>query len=118
VRPPQVVRAWLPWVEFWVHDVLGDPEPVRARLAAMPGPLLLICDNGDKPRELALYAPGLRVGDCIVTHDYAEEGAAGEVWHADVPPALWGPQWRPVWHAEARAMGSSYRIWLRIGAPS
>lgn len=37
------------------------------------GPALLICDGGDKPRELALYAPLLRPGDVLIGHDYGNE---------------------------------------------
>ena len=31
---------------------------------------LIFCDNGDKPREFNLYAPLIKPGDCIVTHDW------------------------------------------------
>lgn len=31
---------------------------------------LLFCDNGDKPREFNMYAPLLKKGDHIVTHDW------------------------------------------------
>jgi cephalosporin hydroxylase len=33
----------------------------------------LFCDGGNKPRELAHFAPMLRVGDLIAAHDYADE---------------------------------------------
>lgn len=42
-------------------------------LAAQPGPALIICDGGDKPKELHLYAPLLRPGDVMVGHDYGNE---------------------------------------------
>lgn len=35
-----------------------------------PDPTLIYCDNGDKPLEVRRYAPILRVGDIIMTHDY------------------------------------------------
>jgi cephalosporin hydroxylase len=34
---------------------------------------LYICDGGDKPRELALYAPFVRLGDVMIGHDYRRE---------------------------------------------
>ena len=42
-------------------------------LAEHPAPALIICDGGDKPKELHLYAPLLRVGDVMVGHDYHNE---------------------------------------------
>jgi len=38
-----------------------------------PAPALIICDGGDKPRELHLYAPLLRYGDVLIGHDYHNE---------------------------------------------
>lgn len=37
------------------------------------GPVLLFCDNGDKPREILEYSPMLRSGDFIAVHDYGTE---------------------------------------------
>ena len=42
-------------------------------LDAQPAPALIICDGGDKPRELHLYAPLLRMGDVLIGHDYHNE---------------------------------------------
>ena len=36
-------------------------------------PLLLFCDNGDKPREFADYVPHLRPGDYVAVHDWGKE---------------------------------------------
>ncbi|MBN1121146.1 MAG: hypothetical protein JXJ17_08710 [Anaerolineae bacterium] len=38
-----------------------------------PGITLLICDNGNKPRELALYAPYLKTGDLVMVDDWGTE---------------------------------------------
>lgn len=42
-------------------------------LAVAPAPALIICDGGDKPKELKLYAPLLRPGDVLIGHDYHNE---------------------------------------------
>ena len=36
-------------------------------------PALILCDGGDKPKELHLYAPLLRYGDVLLGHDYHNE---------------------------------------------
>lgn len=36
-------------------------------------PTLYICDGGDKPHELALYASAMRLGDVMIGHDYQRE---------------------------------------------
>lgn len=38
---------------------------------AEPGPTLVLCDGGDKPREFRTFAPHLKSGDIIMAHDYA-----------------------------------------------
>lgn len=35
--------------------------------------VLIVCDGGDKPREMKTYAPLLREGDIIMAHDYGQE---------------------------------------------
>ena len=70
---------------------------------ALPGPALVLCDGGDKPREVQLVAPLLRPGDYVMVHDFT-------VWcqPEDVPTSLvrlyppWldrtllGLYWRPL----------------------
>jgi cephalosporin hydroxylase len=41
--------------------------------AAKSKRVLLLCDGGDKPRELAYFKDLLRVGDMIVAHDFKDE---------------------------------------------
>lgn len=42
-------------------------------LDTQPAPALIICDGGDKAKELHLYAPLLRPGDVMIGHDYHNE---------------------------------------------
>lgn len=40
------------------------------RIIASPGVTYVLCDGGDKPRELATFAAYLKPGDVIGAHDY------------------------------------------------
>lgn len=44
------------------------------------GPALLLCDNGDKIREVNLFSPVLKPGDVIMAHDYAHNGIFPAGW--------------------------------------
>jgi cephalosporin hydroxylase len=48
-------------------------DAARMWLDSQPAPALIICDGGDKPKELHLYAPLLRPGDVLIGHDYHNE---------------------------------------------
>lgn len=59
---------------FWQQDLLeAGVDQVRQTIAGSPHPLILLCDNGNKPRELELYVPGLAPGDLIAVHDWGTE---------------------------------------------
>lgn len=45
------------------------------------GRALIFCDDGDKPREVLLYAPILKRNDLIMAHDWTSE-------IKEVPPAI------------------------------
>ena len=57
------------------RDAWTDAAIVDARewLSEQPAPALIICDGGNKPMELHLYAPLLRPGDVMIGHDYQNE---------------------------------------------
>jgi cephalosporin hydroxylase len=56
--------------DAWSAAAIAD---ARAWLESQPSPALIICDGGDKPKELHLYAPLLRPGDVLLGHDYHNE---------------------------------------------
>ena len=56
--------------DAWTAEAVED---ARQWLERQPAPALIICDGGDKPKELHLYAPLLRAGDVMVGHDYHNE---------------------------------------------
>jgi len=56
-------------VTFHAGDVWGALPLIEAKIAA-PGVSFVLCDGGDKRRELAALAPALKPGDVIAAHDY------------------------------------------------
>lgn len=60
--PPEFVRA----------DIYRYPEVVEQAAAAM-GPVALLCDGGNKPRELQLFPPLMPDGSIFVVHDWLTE---------------------------------------------
>jgi len=69
--------------DAWIAETV---ERVGQWVAAASGSVLIICDGGDKPKELKLYAPLLRMGDVLIGHDYGNE--YGDEAIADMPPAV------------------------------
>ncbi len=65
--------------DAWTADAVED---ARQWLWSQPAPALIICDGGNKPKELHLYAALLREGDVMVGHDYHNEYGDREI--ADV----------------------------------
>ncbi|MBU0846561.1 hypothetical protein KKH23_05175, partial [Patescibacteria group bacterium] len=60
---------------FVCGDIFGN---VKYRLISLlvhelPHPVLLYCDDGDKPREFREFVPYLRVGDYVGVHDWGRE---------------------------------------------
>jgi cephalosporin hydroxylase len=53
-------------------DVLARPHPLVVDLVTQDH-VLLYCDNGNKQREVELYAPLLRKGSLLGVHDYNSE---------------------------------------------
>jgi cephalosporin hydroxylase len=56
--------------DAWAADTVNE---MRAWLHEAPRPALIICDGGNKPKELHLYAPLIRDGDVLIGHDYHHE---------------------------------------------
>jgi len=92
-----------------VANLLRPQEP-RAAIS----PILLYCDNGDKPREVELYAPLLPVGAILGVHDYNTEIMAS--W---VEPFVAALGFEPEGHAQMEALRNEWypepmsRFWVR-----
>jgi cephalosporin hydroxylase len=58
---------------FLQRDILNNDETIQeiGNIIKQPGKTLLLCDNGNKIREVELYSKFLKVGDIIMSHDYA-----------------------------------------------
>lgn len=75
--------------QITIGDVFKS-DWVQTCINAHDGPCLVLCDGGDKPREVALVARLLRPGDYLMAHDFGTE-----IYEADLPPTL--ERLRPAW---------------------
>jgi hypothetical protein len=67
-------------------------------------PLLLFCDNGDKPREFAAFVPHLQAGDYVGVHDWGLEFFMKDTLEGSISLEPWR-------FDMADQMGGSTRIW-------
>lgn len=94
-------------------DVLTMRDASLARLLAQPS-VLLYCDDGNKEREISLYAPLLAPGSMLGTHDYVDE--VDPQW---VEPFLADLGFTPYRHDEFAALANEWyphsltRFWKR-----
>jgi hypothetical protein len=63
-------------VEFRTRDI-WEAQGEIAQLIGLPGATYVLCDGGDKRRELATFAASLKPGDVIAAHDYAADDGSG-----------------------------------------
>lgn len=89
---------------FVQRDIFADPLDLAAPEFRGLRPLLLFCDNGDKPREVALYGPALRVGDYLAVHDFD-----AEIFASDIPS-----EFKPVLADVCEELGSVTRFFQRL----
>lgn len=66
-------------VEFRQRDI-WEAEGEIADLIRQPGVSYVLCDGGDKPRELATFASYAKAGDVVAAHDYHVEGSQNTWW--------------------------------------
>jgi hypothetical protein len=94
-------------------DVLTEPHPLLVAALSQPR-AMLYTDNGNKPRELELYAHLLPAPALVGTHDYGTE--VDEAW---AEPFMTGLGFMPYQHERFAALANdSYwdsltRFWLR-----
>lgn len=76
--------------DFFLWDTLANEaniSRIKTKIAA-GGPTLLLCDGGNKKRELELYGGALKPGDFVMLHDWAynrtiaADNAAKGIWHS------------------------------------
>lgn len=96
-------------IEPLLGDILENTESiggVRMFIKNSEKGLCLFCDNGNKEKEIELYAPYLKQGDVLLVHDWGTEVHA-----ENIAPYLVG--YMPVAHEVAEAMQSHLRAWVK-----
>ena len=59
---------------IWQFDIFTDRAIKQiTNYIGKVGQTILYCDNGDKPKEVATFAPYLKTGDIIAVHDWGTE---------------------------------------------
>ena len=93
-------------VHFHVADIWESEAEIR-QLIASPGVTYLLCDGGDKARELATFASSCKPGDIIAAHDYDTFADAGA--HAVRMEARpW--QWHEITSAHGDAVAAAHNL--------
>ena len=97
-----------------VSALVDGGAPAVLDLLARPGVTVLYCDNGDKQREVELYAKHLRVGSILGVHDYNSE-----IMGSWVEPFVADLGFEKLGHEQMEAMRTEWypepmtRFWLR-----
>jgi hypothetical protein len=68
VDPPAAMTPGFVQVDVW-----ANPHAIHDLIAQAPRPFVLYCDDGNKAREVATFAPSLRAGDFLAVHDFGTE---------------------------------------------
>jgi len=68
-------RARLYIDNFTIADIFSPEsmKDIQTKINQSVGNVLLFCDDGNKPKEMRVFTPLLRVGDFLVAHDYPVE---------------------------------------------
>jgi len=69
------IQKLCPFTQFLLGDCFDSNGEVYSKIQekTKQTPVFLYCDNGDKPKELSLYAPLIPKGSVIGTHDWGTE---------------------------------------------
>jgi hypothetical protein len=62
-----------PFVNYFHQDVFSEETKSHVVDNISQFKTFIFCDGGDKAREFNMYAPLLKVGDCIAVHDWGHE---------------------------------------------
>jgi len=60
-------------------NIFDNKKIIEHTIQDSPFPLVLFCDNGDKPREVELFSPFLGPHDFLAVHDYQIEISGKDV---------------------------------------
>lgn len=71
----------LPLLEnFHKLDIFLEKQTIIETMNSFDGPVILFCDNGNKPRELRLFSNEMPPGSIVAVHDWGKE-----TFPADIP---------------------------------
>ena len=59
--------------EFRKLDIFRDKQAIIEHMSRFRGPIVVFCDNGNKPRELREFTRDLPEGSVVVVHDWGTE---------------------------------------------
>jgi cephalosporin hydroxylase len=90
------VDMWKPDFAHRLQDLLSEPAN---------HPFLLVCDGGNKPKEMQTFGPMLKSDDLITTHDWLNEIAE---------PDIKGLPFKMVLQPECEALKSLTRFFMRL----
>jgi|SRR3990167_10055409 len=88
----QFLRKWIPWgrtidnkdtsdfIDDFINlDIFSKQDTIKELIETAPKPLVLFCDNGNKPREVKEYSKYLSDNDFLVVHDFEIEIRAEDI---------------------------------------
>lgn len=106
IRPPMQNRP-----EIMITDVFSQvcQDRVKSVIENSVGHVLVLCDGGNKSREMVMYAPMLRVGDLMMGHDYP--GEITDTFLDDFGANH--PDLEEVWHTYLRAQNGA-SLWRKV----
>jgi hypothetical protein len=61
-------------------DIFRHKDQINSYLRSFQAPIILFCDNGNKPREAQEFGPSLSRRSLMIVHDWGEE-----ISEADIP---------------------------------
>jgi hypothetical protein len=74
-----VIEPELPIEGFEQKDIFRFKDEIIGLMADAGGPVILFCDNGNKPRELRDFTQQLPEGSVVLVHDWGTEAMPSDV---------------------------------------
>lgn len=93
-------------ITFHFEDILTYENATLLELLKRPVRKFLYCDNGNKPKEVAMYSKYLSSGDILGTHDWPKE-----ISEKDVAPYV--QDFTQLRWKQLEQLGVSTRLWVK-----